>query len=200
MSGDLKRIYALTTTLPAKETYIYPCPKTNTTRTFTVPEDGKIIFYVGETSMTLNERYSKHRTFTKKLLNHLEGLDVNDVHDYAVYYFILTFCGDDGFDFQIELLQEGEGMTEAQWVSFAKEEGHPLMNTAAGSSSLVRKPVQDLSTLSPKARAQAEFRKQNPIFKKEDLVPLTPDEVYTELARRRAEREAEQARVKALKR
>ena len=149
-----KIIYALTITQIPGSTFTWTNPRSQQTFTWTVPEDGHVLFYIGESSMTLPERLSKHKTFAKKLVKHLEREEVLtmedceekrlwlaanppiiDPHHYPVYYFTKHFCGDLGQTFEAHLLQDGPGLTEADWIKTSLETGHPIQNAAKGSYS-----------------------------------------------------------------
>lgn len=133
-----KHIYALTIRQTPGEKFTYCNPKSGLTHEWTVPEDGVVLFYIGETTMPFKERHSKHRTFAKKLITHLQGLPTIDPHEYPVYYFTTEFCGENGRNFEIHALQEGDGLSEAEWIEHALSTGHPIQNSASGSISTVK--------------------------------------------------------------
>ena len=117
-------------------TYSFNNPLSDKSFTWQPNEDGFTIFYIGETSMSLAERKSKHKTFAKKFALYMNDQPVLDPHLYPVYAFMHAF--DPDLTFRIMLLQEGEGKPEADFVLQAKDEGHPLQNKLNGSKSLIR--------------------------------------------------------------
>lgn len=60
-------IYTLSfSAIPHTEIELYN-PITHTTEIYTVPADGKVVFYAGQTSLPVSQRLSKHRTYIKKI-------------------------------------------------------------------------------------------------------------------------------------
>jgi hypothetical protein len=167
-----KRIYALTVKMEPGKTIIWTNPRSMQTQTWTVPDDGDVLFYVGETSMTVPERWSKHRTFAKKLITHLAGIETIDPHHYPVYYFTKDFCGELGGDFEAHILQDGPGDSEATWIAWARGLGHPLQNTDNGSYRTEVGGRKDDGTW------QSDFRKLNEQhFKPKKIAEPKEDEV-----------------------
>lgn len=152
---DHKLIYALVSMQTPGEIITFTNPKSFVTHTWTVPDDGAVLFYIGETTMSLAGRWSKHKTFAKKLVQHLQGLPVKDPHDYPVYHFTREFGGPIGQNFEIVLLQDGPGLTEAEWISLSHSSGHPIQNSASGSYSTRVGGRKDDGTVA------SEFRKTN---------------------------------------
>lgn len=179
MTVQHKTIYALTTRMIPHTTHTWTNPKTEQSFTWIVPEDGVVLFYVGETTMTIEARASKHRTFTRKLIKHIKGEDVIDPHLYPVYFFTTTFCGKDGLDFNIHPLQEGPGLSEAEWIRTSAELGHPLQNFGGGS----------LSTKSNKLSPgpKTDYKIVNAQLGKREQVEPTPDEIKKARAKWRIE-------------
>lgn len=133
-----KILYALVVKMNPGQTYSWVNPKSGIEFEWTANESGEVLFYVGETTMTLKERESKHRTFAKKLVKKHAGEEVNDAHDYPVYHFTKEFCGLNGHGFEAQLLQSGPGLSEAEWIQHAIDDGHPIQNVANGSKHLVK--------------------------------------------------------------
>ena len=183
-----KIIYALSVQMAPGQAFKWTNPKSLITFEWTAPDDGAVLFYVGETSMTLQERKSKHKTFAKKLVQDLSGEQVIDPHHYPVYYFTTEFCGENGQGFEAHLLQDGPGLTEAEWVAEARTTGHPLQNAASPSKSTKVGGRADDNTW------QGAFRRVNEAHATPKVkVEPTEESVKAERERWIAERKAREA-------
>lgn len=164
---DIKLIYALTCDMQPGTTHEWDDPITHNTMTWTVPADGVVLFYIGETTMRLKDRLSKHVTYTKKMLRHLNGeLNINGLKHYPVYYFTSAFCG---LNFNITLLQEDNGNTEQWWVEQARALGHPIQNSVPASTSIVKGENKHTRT------AMGDYAKLNP--KRVKPAPPSPEDI-----------------------
>lgn len=190
MSDQHKSIYALTTQMLPGSTHTWTNPKSGTNYTWTVPDDGTVLFYVGETSMPVQERYSKHKTFTRKLKQYLKGEDVIDPHLYPVYFFTIHFCGEDGLDFTAHTLQEGPGLSEADWIASTFGIGHPIQNAGTGSS------TTKVSSLPPGPKADYKLVNEQLGRRPKDPEP-TPEGIMRARAKWRIEQMMNNAQAKA---
>lgn len=170
MSEKHKTIYALVLHLSPGE-HIYTNPISDKSFSFRPDHNGDVLVYIGETTMSLKARLSKHKTFTNKFISYCNDEEVNDPHLYPIYAMLAEYQLL-GYQFDIIELQSGPGQSEAEWIEHAIKDGHPIQNAAAGSKFTIKgfKP-EDTSI-------NGVFKKVNEMhFPKHEKKEPTPEEV-----------------------